>query len=485
MRDNTEGTLTSNHNLQQKIGEITVKKKNLKSIICFILTVFMLSLSVFSVCAQTQEVVFEVRYVQTSNVVDGKYMIRFVGLSSMADVTAGMSIRVWETESDTTFENFDSSVYTQKTPIKSFYTDECKFYDELEGYEAGGIAGYKANEYGAEKFFAVAIDNVKSGMAYTFEVTPFYMDGNTEIKGDPCYALFDEDGNYLNGMTSGFADTVAWSEEKIYKAMSINAGSYTSNENISYEERMNILVNYINSTKPDSIAVQEYGSNINSYFKESAISGYTMKYFDYYDSTLGSRQSSNMPFFYNSDKFTVNANEGGAISIWAGDYLSNGNAENPFSFSWMVLRDKTTGNIAYIHANLHLYSGNDISKKIKQVEDINKELDNIFDEYSNAPIIITGDYNTRITDTEGIFTTLIGEHPLENAIYIADVAEDETQLSFPDFGESSTLYAIDHALVNENVIDVKRHDIVTNDEWSGMINASDHYPLVITFGILQ
>ena len=147
MRDNTEGTLTSNHNLQQKIGEITVKKKNLKSIICFILTVFMLSLSVFSVCAQTQEEVFEVRYVQTSNVVDGKYMIRFVGLSSMADVTAGMSIRVWETESDTTFENFDSSVYTQKTPIKSFYTDECKIYDELDGYEAGGIASYKANVF--------------------------------------------------------------------------------------------------------------------------------------------------------------------------------------------------------------------------------------------------------------------------------------------------------------------------------------------------
>ena len=158
----------------------------------------MLCGSAISVIAEEKGDVFEVGYVQTSNVVDGKYMIRFVGLSSMTDVTAGMSIRVWETENGTTLENFNSSVYKQKTPLKAFYTAECGIYDELEGHAERGIESYKANDYGAEKFFAVAIDNVQAGKAYTFEVTPFYTDADGETVGTAQYLLFNEKGLYIN-----------------------------------------------------------------------------------------------------------------------------------------------------------------------------------------------------------------------------------------------------------------------------------------------
>ena len=88
--------------------------------------------------------------------------------------------------------------------VKTFTTSECLTYDELKAYspvDGAEIGKYNATEFGATKFMAVIIENIPTGTAYTFEVTPHYTRGNIEMTGITQTARFDANGNLINSIS--------------------------------------------------------------------------------------------------------------------------------------------------------------------------------------------------------------------------------------------------------------------------------------------
>ena len=103
---------------------------------------------------------------QVSNVVDGKYIIRFVMpamVDTMTDVT--MTVKV---------KNGDTEVHTYEIP--------CTMWDKLTGYDGRtGFTEYTPVTYGAKKLLAGAILNVPTGTAYSFEISTTFTVSGVEI----------------------------------------------------------------------------------------------------------------------------------------------------------------------------------------------------------------------------------------------------------------------------------------------------------------
>ena len=273
----------------------------------------------------------------------------------------------------------------------------------------------------------------------------------------------------------GFADTLNWDTAKpVYKVLSANVlGIWSSSKPevvATAQSKMDTIVNYINTVKPDSVAVQEYGNYNKKYLNTDTLDGYKM-----FES---SNNGNMMPMFYR-DIYSIA--DSGCISIQVRV------GYNPVSFSWMVL-ENADGTLAYIHGNLHLdygKAGTDEHKRVYQCELINAELGKIFAsnaEYKTIPLILTGDYNTKVNDpdADAIFGTLIGDYSIENVLDVAESAEKGHATYHSAPGKLPTGdQPIDHALVNSQSKRVLTHNIITDDDWDGMLDASDHYPILI------
>lgn len=103
---------------------------------------------------------------QVSNVVDGKYIIRFVMPAMTADMTdVKMTIVV---------KNGEEVVHT--------YEIDCTMWDYLTGYNGRtGFTTYTPDQYGAEKLLAGAIVGVPTGAAYDFEISTTFTINGVEI----------------------------------------------------------------------------------------------------------------------------------------------------------------------------------------------------------------------------------------------------------------------------------------------------------------
>ena len=105
-------------------------------------------------------------HAQVSNVVDGKYIIRFVMPAMTADMTdVKMTIVV---------KNGEEVVHT--------YEIDCTMWDYLTGYNGRtGFTTYTPDQYGAEKLLAGAIVGVPTGAAYDFEISTTFTVNGVEI----------------------------------------------------------------------------------------------------------------------------------------------------------------------------------------------------------------------------------------------------------------------------------------------------------------
>ena len=103
---------------------------------------------------------------QVSNVVDGKYIIRFVMpayTENMSGIT--MTIKV---------KNGDTEVHTYEIP--------CTMWDKLTGYDGRtGFTEYTPSTYGAKKLLAGAIVGVPTDANYTFEISTTFTVNDVEI----------------------------------------------------------------------------------------------------------------------------------------------------------------------------------------------------------------------------------------------------------------------------------------------------------------
>ena len=226
--------------------------------------------------------------------------------------------------------------------------------------------------------------------------------------------------------------------------------------------RSALLAEYIFAFEPDSVGLQEYNSKNRQYMGARISSKYATVSFSGYGTNWVST-------IYRKDKYTAVANKMISIKVDGGqDYY----------FSWVALKDKSTGDI-YIHGNLHLdYRGD--TYRAKQAELINAELKKVIETYPNAIIAITGDYNCKWSSS--VMTKLVDGLGIKDAAVIAPEGKaDNKHKSYYKLCtmgklETGSYDAIDHVNVTENTTSVKLHKIIYD---ALICHASDHYPVIV------
>ncbi len=123
-------------------------------------------------------------YAQVSDVVEGKYIIRFViPALKLTDV-------------DNIKMNIEVEGASRGTLTK---TIDCTLYDSLTGYEGrDGFTTYEPAQYNAEKFLAGAITDVPAGTAYTFKITATYTLDGIAVTSTTYAANVGTDGKLVN-----------------------------------------------------------------------------------------------------------------------------------------------------------------------------------------------------------------------------------------------------------------------------------------------
>lgn len=127
----------------------------------------------------------DANYFQLSEVKNGKYNIRFVVPSLISQAKeAGITVLVKDEAGNV---------------IKTFTTKACELYHSLIGNTELGIVNYDASDFNAITFMAITITNVPTGSAYTFDVTPYYVNEyNVKTVGETAEISMDANGNPLN-----------------------------------------------------------------------------------------------------------------------------------------------------------------------------------------------------------------------------------------------------------------------------------------------
>lgn len=119
------------------------------------------------------------------------YAVRFIALSQLdSPKNAGILITVKDAEGNV---------------VKTFNTLKCEAYDTLSAYGPDGskLPAYNASNYsfGASKFIAVVIEDIPTGSAYSFEVTPHYTtEGGMTVMGETRTAKLDANGVLTNAI---------------------------------------------------------------------------------------------------------------------------------------------------------------------------------------------------------------------------------------------------------------------------------------------
>ena len=255
----------------------------------------------------------------------------------------------------------------------------------------------------------------------------------------------------------------------MYKIMSANVlGKYERQifEDSTTQARMKIIGELIGAERPDSVGIQEYGSRNQKFLPMYIPPCYAAVDFD----------QKWISTFYNKDKFTVTDKCSLKLTT---------SSNQGYRFTWAVLGHKN-GGLAYIHGNLHL-EYKDHETRLINASEINSELTRIFNntEYRNLPLVITGDYNAKLETEPDVFSAIAGKYDIRSAALVAHSAENG-QATFHQLGKSTGAgNALDHALVNCGITEVYRHDIIKEDSCPSIVDASDHYPVIIEFTVKE
>ncbi len=235
------------------------------------------------------------------------------------------------------------------------------------------------------------------------------------------------------------------------------------------ELRSAIAAEYILALSPDSVGFQEYNGGNRAEVYPLISEKYAVVEFEGVGVTW-------VATAYLKDKYTVK--ESKAINIRAESTPGDGGAQD-YYFTWVVLEDNAGQ--TYIHANLHLDYRND-TLRLMQCEQIKAELDSVLEKYDGAVLVITGDYNSKLSADSPIFDAIKGETELMCASLLAPEGKrhDDRPSSHILCAESDIITgsnsAIDHILVSADSAEVKRHSII----YDGLIcHASDHCPVVV------
>ncbi len=265
--------------------------------------------------------------------------------------------------------------------------------------------------------------------------------------------------------TDTFLASAKLSEGTALRVMSANVlGTDTKEDGqCSNALRGAIMGEYILALNPDSIGLQEYYGTVKQNVDAKLSGKYSLVSF----SGVGVPMVSTA---YRTDKYTLEASKAISLKVDGGqDYY----------FTWVALKDKTTGEL-YVHGNLHLdYRGD--SQRVKQAELVNAELANVRAAYPEAIVAVSGDYNCMWGNA--VITKIADGLSMNDAALAAPEGKADNQ--HMSYGKNVCVFseiktgkydAIDHILVSEDTASVKLHKIVHD---TFICHASDHYPVVV------
>ncbi len=256
--------------------------------------------------------------------------------------------------------------------------------------------------------------------------------------------------------------------KKSYRIMSINVlGKYPQHEseNEITEARMKAIAECVCHYAPDSVGLQEYGSQNKLFLPKHLPAEYAFVDFgQYWIST-----------FYNANKLTLTDSRCKRLTT---------SSNQGYRFTLAVFSHKESGELAYIHGNLHL-EYKDKETRIIDAEEINASLSELFAEepqYSALPLVITGDYNATISSEPEVFAKIAGSLNIQSAENVT-LKSEGGQFTFHNATgvPKGAGDAIDHALVNCDTTCVQLHDVIKENDYPEILSASDHYPILVEF----
>lgn len=237
-------------------------------------------------------------------------------------------------------------------------------------------------------------------------------------------------------------------------------------EAIPYEDRMEILCAFYLAYEPDFLGVQEVSNLTEPELLKRLDSVYAMpkaNMGDYIYHRVDYQQNST-PIFYNKHKFEL---------IDTRFHLFN--VKGMWSYQWALYADKKRPGKKYIHMNLHFYPEAD-ERQLPGVEDAHYELIHLRRMYPSVPIFVTGDYN--MFHTGPYFSYLFDGLNMTSGMLVAEKSDGircwNHDLNSTVF--TKTMTAIDHASVTTDLVDVKLHRFLLDDE---LCKTSDHCPMFI------
>ncbi len=405
--------------------------------------------------------------------------------------------------------------------LNSFTVGEVKLYDRLTAYDANGVKtqSYRADEYGAEKFVTLILDNIPAGAGYTFEITPEYTmaDGRT-VLGEAASVTYDVNGQCIASsldvklpmeptirvMSSNIliADARGYHLDDIHNATGEvydpakddgrnstviykdglnyywyfrddqtgeHFGRENGNRGFWNEERMQYMAEMYAAYQPDFIGLQEvYGGTVinttPTINMQQMILSYLGNKYAYVDYTNQVPVDAHYdPILYRTDKWRVIAKDI-ADSQWT-EYA------NPMHrWQWALFESLENPDWKFIVLNLHgpnNLAGADLQDfQPTFFASVNAQLKMLEERYPNIPIAMTGDFNQPLTSS--MITAALDQTSLTHSMNLT-----------VNFEIAST---IDHIFVTPDHVTVEQMRVVDN---KFLRKSSDHYATYSDFKYKQ
>lgn len=268
-------------------------------------------------------------------------------------------------------------------------------------------------------------------------------------------------------------ENVKKADESYIRVMSSNVlnDGYVSGEfDWTHEDRADILSATYLTFLPDFLGLQECGVNQTEWFREKLSDVYAIP-----NAPLGRYQNIPtedgrrithcfIPIFYNKHKYELITSHYRLFFV-----------KGLWGFYWGLYRSKENPEQKIIHINMHPSA--DGPRIPPCLAEMRRELIHLRRHFPKVPIVFTGDYNARY-ETE-TFQNMFEGLDMTSGMLVAEQSDGfqywNHQLGNPEPARPH-LTTLDHVSVTTDLLDVKLHRILRDNE---LAKASDHYPIFI------
>lgn len=176
------------------------------------------------------------------------------------------------------------------------------------------------------------------------------------------------------------------------------------------------------------------------------------------------------PLFYKKDAFRLLSSR--FVSFFLEDF------DSLWDYEWALYERKEDGH-RLIHMNLH-YHFSTSEEREREARLVNAEIRRLGEEYPDAPVFVTGDYNSETFTPE--FAAMIKDLPMNSGMLLCEDNDGyDVGWHLPDTGDYRGEGAIDHVCVTHRLARVVRHRRLRSEL---LRYTTDHDPIFIDAELL-